>query len=282
MNIAVIGLGLIGGSMAKCIKKNTPHTVLGADVSQQVLYKARLLDAIDGELTDERLKICDMVILATWPRAAVEYLREHADDIKPGATVIDVCGVKRAVCDPLWALASERGFLFVGGHPMAGVEYSGFDHANAALFAGASMILTPPPGLDIQTLSQLKRFFRELGFGRVTITTPQEHDRVIACTSQLAHIVSSAYVKSPTGLEHHGFSAGSFKDMTRVARLNEQMWTELFMENRQPLLAELDTLMGNLQAYRDALSTGDADKLCALLREGRLVKEQTDRKDDEP
>lgn len=281
MNIAVIGLGLIGGSMAKCIKKNTPHTVLGADVDESVLKRARLLDAIDGELTDERLAICDMVLVATWPRAAVEYIRAHAEGFKPGAMVIDLCGVKRAVCEPVWAIAKQHDFTFVGGHPMAGIEYSGFDHANAALFDGASMILTPPAGLPIQTLSELKRFFRLLGFGRVVLTTPENHDRVIACTSQLAHIVSSAYVKSPTGLEHHGFSAGSFKDMTRVARLSESMWTELFLENREPLLGELDTLMDNLRAYREALQAQDAKALCALLREGRELKELTDRKDDE-
>ena len=282
MNVAVIGLGLIGGSMAKCIKKNTPHTVLGADVNEQVLYKAKLLDAIDTELTDERLAICDMVLLATWPRAAVEYVHQHADSIKRGATVIDLCGVKRAVCEPIWEIAKERDLLFVGGHPMAGIEYSGFDHANAALFEGASMILTPPKDIDIQTLAELKRFFRELGFARVVMTTPENHDRVIACTSQLAHVVSSAYVKSPTGMEHHGFSAGSFKDMTRVARLSEDMWTELFLENREPLLSELDTLMDNLQLYRDALEKNDAQSLRALLKDGRERKEQCDRKDDEP
>ncbi|MEF9879532.1 MAG: prephenate dehydrogenase [Clostridia bacterium] len=282
MNIAVIGLGLIGGSIAKCIKKRTPHTVLGCDVSEQVLYKAKLLDAIDGELSDERLAICDMVILATWPRAAVDYVTAHAAQIKKGATVIDVCGVKSAVCEPLWKVAQEQGFLFVGGHPMAGVEYSGFDHATAAMFENASMILTPPGGTDIQTLLRLKHFWRELGFARVVMTTPAEHDRVIAYTSQLAHVVSSAYAQSPELMAHHGFSAGSFKDMTRVARLNEDMWTELFLANQEPLLNELDTLLHSLEKYREALASGDAPALHALLRSGRERKEMADREDDEP
>lgn len=282
MNIAVIGLGLIGGSVAKSLKKHTPHTVLGMDASEQVMYKAKLLDAIDGELTEERLAICDIVIIATWPLAAVAYVREHMAHFKPGALVMDVCGVKRAVCEPIWKMAEKADFTFVGGHPMAGIEYSGFDHATAALFENASMILTPPRGINIQTLDFLKHFWRELGFARVVMTTPENHDRVIAYTSQLAHVVSSAYIRSPFALEHHGFSAGSFKDMTRVARLDERMWTELFQLNRDPLLQELDSLIDHLCEYRDALRADDSEGLRAILKEGRERKQMADKKEDEP
>jgi len=283
MNIAVIGLGLIGGSMAKTIKKYMPqHIVLGSDINPQVIMKAKLLEAIDAELTPERLAICDMVFVATWPRIAIDYVRENAHLIRKGATVIDLCGVKRAVCEPLFQVAEENGFLFVGGHPMAGIEYAGFDHATAALFQNASMILTPPHGVSIQVLAELKHFFRELGFGKVVMTTPEDHDRVIAYTSQLAHVVSSAYVKSPEAMEHHGFSAGSFKDMTRVARLSPQMWTELFMDNREPLLSELDALIAHLNEYREALVNADAAAMKQLLQEGTERKEIVDRKGDEP
>ena len=283
MNIAVVGLGLIGGSMAKTIKKRMPqHTVLGVDVDPRVMMKARLLEAIDTELTPERLSICDMVLVATWPEEAVRYVQQHAQLIRKGATVIDLCGVKRAVCEPLFETAEQNGFLFVGGHPMAGMEYSGFDHASAMLFQNASMILTPPHGVTIQVLAELKHFFRELGFGRVVMTTPENHDRVIGYTSQLAHVVSSAYVKSPEAMQHHGFSAGSFRDMTRVARLSPDMWTELFMLNREPLIAELDALIGHLNEYRAVLETADAKEMRRLLQEGTDRKEIVDRKDDEP
>lgn len=282
MNIAIIGLGLIGGSMAKTLKKNTPHTILGIDTDPQVMFKARLMEAIDADLTPERLAICDMVFVATWPQTAVSYVQEHAAQIRKGAVVIDLCGVKRAVCEPLFGVAEENGFLFVGGHPMAGIEYSGFDHASTSLFQNASMILTPPRNTNLQVLAELKHFFRELGFARVVVTTPEEHDRVIAYTSQLAHVVSSAYVKSPEAMEHHGFSAGSFKDMTRVARLQPDMWTELFMLNREPLLSELDALIGHLNEYRDALENADAKQLHALLKAGAERKEIVDRKGDEP
>ena len=179
MEIAIVGLGLIGGSIAKAIKKYTPHTVLGYDTDTSVLYKAKLLDAIDGELTPERLKICDWLIVATRPVAAVDYVREQAANLKPGATVMDVCGVKGSVCEPLWALAEAYGFTFIGGHPMAGREVGGFDHASADLFKDAAMILTPRKGADIVLLERLKKFWCALGFVGVMVTMPENHDRVI-------------------------------------------------------------------------------------------------------
>ena len=279
MEIAIVGLGLIGGSIAKAVKKYTPHTVLGFDTDEQTLYKAKLLNAVDAELTDERLAICDWLIVATRPRAAVEYVQTHADLLKPGVTVMDVCGVKRVVCETLWRLAEERGFTFVGGHPMAGLEVGGFDHASAELFRDASMIVTPPRGADMALLENLKKFWRTLGFAGVTVTTPENHDRVIAYTSQLAHVVSSAYVKSPTALDHIGFSAGSYKDLTRVAKLDADMWTELFLDNRDNLLSELDGLLAHLTAYRNALKAGDETELRALLAAGREQKLDADRKD---
>ncbi len=279
MEIAIIGLGLIGGSIARAVQKYTPHTVLGLDTDEQVLYKARLLDAIDAELTPGRLEICDWVIVATRPGAALAYLMQNAAHIRKGAIVQDVCGVKAALCAPLWQLAEEHGFTFVGGHPMAGREVGGFDHSSADLFRDASMILTPQRGVDIALLETLKKFWCALGFSGVTVTTPENHDRVIAYTSQLAHLVSSAYVKSPTALDHIGFSAGSYKDLTRVAQLDPAMWTELFLLNREPLLTEVESLLERLTAYRDALNTQDAARLQALLSEGRDRKLEADRKD---
>jgi len=276
MNIAIVGLGLIGGSIAKALKKRTPHTVLGMDTDQQVIYKALLLDSIDNVLNEEKLGICDFVIVATYPAAAVEFVEKHAASFKPGAIVMDVCGVKKAVCEPLMKLAENYNFTFVGGHPMAGIEYSGFDHSTNSMFENASMILTPPPGMDIQFLDMLKQFWCALGFRRVVITTPDNHDRIIAYTSQLAHVVSGAYVLSPTALDHDGFSAGSYKDMTRVAWLNPSMWAELFMENRDNLLFEIDTFIAEMQKYRDALADEDTEGLMALLDEGRRIKEEVD------
>lgn len=279
MRVAIVGLGLIGGSFAKAFKKYTDSTVLGADASRQVLDKAHLVGAIDGEFMLDAAPECDLLLLCAWPHHVIEYLESMAGKIRPGTLVVDACGVKREVCEAGWRLAQQYGFTFYGGHPMAGKELSGFTHSSALLFNGASMILCPPQGATIFDLDAMKQLFTGIGFGRVTITTPENHDRVIAYTSQLAHIASSAFIKSPTALEHAGFSAGSYRDLTRVARLDPDMWTELFRFNRPALLQEVELLLENLQAYRDALANGDDEKLRELLLQGREQKIAADRKE---
>jgi prephenate dehydrogenase len=268
MKIGIVGLGLIGGSIAKAIKQDTEHEVLGTDLQEPVIFKAQLLEAIDGRLTDDMIGECDYIILALYPGATVEYVKSHRDVFKKGAVVIDCCGVKSAVCSEIYPIAAEQGFSYVGGHPMAGIEFSGFEHSQKGLFKHASMILTPQTDMTIQEMDRLKKFWVSLGFNHVQLSTPEEHDRIIAFTSQLAHVVSSAYVKSPTSLKHKGFSAGSYKDLSRVAKLNETMWTELFMLNRENLVTEIDGMIGRLQQYRDAISDGREKDLWDLLHEG--------------
>lgn len=272
MKIAIIGLGLIGGSIAKAIKDNTDHTVYGADIQQSVVLRAKLIDAIDDELDNNKLSECDLVIIALYPEDTVKFISDKAGIIRKGSVVIDCGGVKRCICDPANRLAEENGFTFIGGHPMAGVERSGFESSFGMLFNNASMILAPSPEIDIDTLHRVKEFFLSIGFGSITIVTPEKHDRVIAYTSQLAHVLSSSYIKSPTATEHHGMSAGSFKDMTRVATLNPKMWSELFIENKDNLVGEIDTLISHLQEYRDAINDGDSEKISALLEDGAQKK----------
>lgn len=271
MEIGIVGLGLIGGSLAKAISQNTDHTVYGTDLSEQVVKKAVLVNAIEQQLTDDLLPQCDIVIVALYPQATIEYVKEHAHLFRKESIVVDCGGIKKLVCDTLIPLAEENGFLFVGGHPMAGLEHSGFTYAKKSLFNNASMIFTPTKG-PIESMEKLKELFTSIGFTNIEISTAEEHDRKIAFTSQLAHVVSNAYIKSPTALEHSGFSAGSYKDLTRVAKLNEVMWTELFLENADNLAAEIDTLIGNLQQYSTAIRERDAETLCALLKNGREKK----------
>lgn len=271
MEIGIVGLGLIGGSLAKAISQNTDHTVYGTDISEQVVRKAVLVDAIEQPLTDELLPQCDIVIVALYPQATIDYVKEHASLFKKDSIVVDCGGIKQLVCDELIPLAEEHGFLFVGGHPMAGLEHSGFTYAKKSLFNNASMIFTPTKG-PIESMETLKKLFTSIGFTNIEISTAKEHDRKIAFTSQLAHVVSNAYIKSPTALEHSGFSAGSYKDLTRVAKLNEVMWTELFLENADNLAAEIDTLIENLQQYSTAIRERDAETLCELLKDGREKK----------
>jgi len=273
MIFGIVGLGLIGGSLAKSIKFHSDHTVLGCDIQETALLQARAFGAVDGELTEKSLGRCDVVLVALYPQSAVEWLLAHRDQIKPGALAADCCGVKRFVCDRLFPAFAEAPFTFMGGHPMAGRERSGFSFAQDDLFENASMILCPMPATPVEDIRRAKEIFLSIGFGRVRFSTPREHDEMIAFTSQLAHVVSGAYVRTPLAARHKGFSAGSFKDMTRVARLNEEMWTELFLENGDLLLAQTQGLIDRLTEYRDALRDRDAERLRSILRQGREMKE---------
>ncbi|MCI8907476.1 MAG: prephenate dehydrogenase [Angelakisella sp.] len=272
MKVGIVGLGLMGGSMAKSIKARTSHTVYGIDLDQETMSLARLCGAIDGPLTGENLARCDLVLVALRPQAAIDWVREKGAGIPKGAILVDFCGVKRVVVEALAPLAEEYGFSYIGGHPMAGRERGGFTASTEDLYVGASMILTPDQRTNMKLLETLRDFFFDVGFGKLTFSQPEEHDRIIAFTSQLAHIVSSAYVKSPEAQRRRGFSAGSFRDMTRVARLDEEMWTELFLDDADFLTKELGILIGHLEEYREALEARDGERLRSLLRDGREKK----------
>ena len=272
MNVGIVGLGLIGGSMAKSIKIRTAHTVWGIDLDAETMTLSRLSGAIDGALTQERLPECDLVLVAIRPKAAIAWVRENAPQIAKTAIVVDLCGVKRTVCESIAPIAKQYGFAYIGGHPMAGRERGGFVHSSEELFSGASMILTPDQNTDMRMLETLKSFFTDIGFAGLTFSTPDEHDRIIAYTSQLAHVVSNAYVRSPEAQQRRGFSAGSFRDMTRVAHLDEAMWTELFLDDADYLNEQLEILITHLNEYHDALVSKDAARLQALLKDGREKK----------
>ncbi len=272
MNITIVGLGLIGGSFAKATKSRTAHTVMGCDLDDEVKLFARLTGAIDKPFDAALLPESDLILLALRPHAAIGWLKENAAQIAKSAVVVDMCGTKREVCTEMSAIAKANGFMYVGGHPMAGKECGGFVNATESLYDDASMILTPDSSIDMKTLELLKNYFTDIGFANLTFSTPEEHDEIIAYTSQLAHIVSGAYVKSPTAAKRRGFSAGSFKDMTRVARLDEDMWTELMLQNSDYLCDELATLITKLTEYREALLANDADALRECLKEGRICK----------
>ena len=276
MTVGILGLGLIGGSMAKAYSRAEGVRVLAVDTDRTVLGFAMLAGAVDGELTEENLPDCDLLLLASYPEGAETYLRRNAGIIGKKTTVVDCLGTKRAICAMAFPLAREHGFTFVGGHPMAGTQYSGFKYARENLFKGAPMVLVPPPGFDMELLDRLKTLLAPAMFGSFTVTTAEAHDEMIAFTSQMPHLISNAFIKSPAAAKHRGFSAGSYKDMTRVAWLNPGMWTELFLENRDKLTAELDAFIGSLQEYREALAEQDGERLQRLLQEGCMRKKEID------
>lgn len=275
MIVGVAGLGLIGGSLAKAYEKSGA-TVYGYDGNRVVQDFAKLQGTLSGDLDETTISTCDLLLIALYPEISVDYLERIAPYISPTTLVMDCCGVKREICRVGFSLAEQYGFTFVGGHPMAGTQYSGFANSKADLFQGAPMVIVPQNRDDIMLLDRVKKMLAPAGFAHLTVTTAAHHDEVIAYTSQMCHILSNAYVKSPRAQMHKGYSAGSYLDLTRVAWLNEHMWTDLFLENRDYLLTELDQVIGALQEYRTALEQGNGDRLCTLLAEGRICKEKVD------
>lgn len=275
MTVGILGLGLISGSLARAYSK-AGHRVYVCNRDQNMLEFAKLSGVVTDALNEETIPQCDLILLAIFPDGCVNWLENNAHLIRQDALVIDCCGVKEDVCALCFPLAEQYGFTFVGGHPMAGSHHSGFKYSRSNLFQGAPMVLVPPRFDDIELLDRVKEALSPCRFGSFSVTTAAEHDKIIAFTSQMPHIVSNAYIKSPTAQNHKGFSAGSYKDLTRVAWLNPQMWAELFLENRENVLQELDFYINSLQAYRDAVAASDMDRLIALLDEGRRRKEEVD------
>ena len=275
MKVGILGLGLIGGSLARAYAI-AGHTVYAIQRSESMLSFAMLAGAVHGKLNEETIPACDLILLSIYPDGSASWLEKNAHLVSKHALVIDCCGIKREVCRRCFPLAEQYGFTFVGGHPMAGSQFSGFKYSRATLFKGQPMVLVPPRFDDMALLQRCKTALAPCEFGSFSVTTAQEHDQMIAFTSQMPHILSNAFIKSPTALRHKGFSAGSYKDLTRVAWLNAPMWAELFMGNKDNVLFELDVYIDSLRAYRDAIAGDDAQRLTALLEEGKRRKEEVD------
>lgn len=275
MKVGILGLGLIGGSLARAYAL-AGHTVYVSVRNKPMLAFAQLSGAVHDALTPENIGQCDLILLAIYPDGSASWLEENARLISKDALVIDCCGIKRQICQRCFPLAERYGFTFVGGHPMAGSQFSGFKYSRSTLFQGQPMVLVPPRFDDMELLDRCKTALAPCEFGSFSVTTAEDHDKMIAFTSQMPHILSNAFIKSPTALRHKGFSAGSYKDLTRVAWLNAPMWAELFMENKDNVLTELDFYIESLQSYRDAISNGDTETLTALLEDGKRRKEEVD------
>lgn len=273
MNIAIVGLGIIGGSLAKAFTKYTSHTVMGMNRSTATAERALKDGAIHKIATKENLCEADIVYMCTYPHHIATFVEENASLFKKGCIITDVCGIKTEICGVLTDICERNGLEFVGSHPMAGKEKFSYDAADAELFQNASYIIVPCKALQ-QSVDTVKNLALEIGFGRIRITTPEEHDRMIAFTSQVPHVLACSYVLSPCCPNHVGFSAGSYRDVSRVAAINENLWTDLFLSNREPLITELNILIDNLTQMRDAIDENDPDKLREMLKASRLIKEK--------
>lgn len=268
MKIGIIGLGLMGGSFGRTLVKKTEHKVYGYDISDSVMQKAEMLNAFHEKLTVDNASEIDMLILSVYPDYFADAVERFLPYLKKGAIVSDFSGVKCTIISKMKEYQKVYPDLtFIGGHPMAGREFSGIERSVTTLFDKAFMILVPI-NADIFTLSDVKNFYKEIGFLDVVITTAENHDEMIAYTSQLCHIVSNAFIKNATAEKHLGYSAGSYKDLTRVARLNPEMWSGLMIDNKDKLKKELDEFICNLQKYSSALESGNRTELESLLKEG--------------
>jgi prephenate dehydrogenase len=276
--VGIVSLGLMGGSFAKALHEGG-REVYAWNRTHATLELAMIDGVVAGELDDTTIGTCELIVLAGYTEFCCEWLEEKAPLIAPGALVIDTMGVKRAICERCFPIAEDYPFTFIGCHPMAGTQYSGYAHARANMYKGAPLVVVPPEMDDFErldALERLKNLLAPCGFGSFTLATADYHDRQIAYTSQLAHVVSNAYVKSPAAQDHKGFSAGSYKDLTRVARLNATMWTELFLDNDDYLSEEIGTIIKHLQEYKDAIDARDADRLHDLLAEGDRLKKEAE------
>lgn len=278
LRIAVVGLGLIGGSFCRAISEKTPHICCGWDLNEEVCKEALDSGAVKEIFDPEGdYSVFDLVLVCLHPKQTISFILDHADRFGTDTLVADSCGVKMSIMDAVLPVLQEKGVPFIGAHPMAGREYSGFSYSLAELYEDASFIMTPPADAKEADVALLSELMTDIGFGRIVITDPEKHDATIAFTSQIAHVLSNAYVKSPTLQNESGFSAGSFQDLSRVARLNEHMWTDLFMMNRPALQFELRVLIEHLQEYADALEREDDSTLRALLKNGSDLKKWSDK-----
>lgn len=273
MNVLIVGLGLIGASLAKTLKKNTAHTVLGWNRTQSVSARALADGVIDktGSL-DELIPQADITIINFYPEAIVPFVMEHKALFKKHSIVTDSCGIKTKICREIEKEILD--FYFIGAHPMAGREVSGYDNSLATLFDNASFICTPFDTTPRNKTDALVGLAQEMGFARTVVTTPEHHDEMIAFTSQIAHVLACSYVLSPLAPYHAGYSAGSYRDVSRVARINADMWTELFIDNKEPLVREIDDLVSNLMKFKYNIINGDSQALHDLMEKGNRIKEE--------
>ncbi len=278
MKILIIGLGLIGGSYCKAISSYTKHEVYGLDNNAEVIEAAKKCGCIKDGATASDIGIFDMVIVCLHPVPAYKFMQENVSAMKKGSILCDVCGIKGQMSVDMTTLAKNHDVNYVGTHPMAGKERFGFEFSDGALFIGANFIVTPTENTDKESVLVVEKLAKKMGFKKIVESSPFDHDSIIAYTSQLAHVVSSAYVKSPTMQKELGFSAGSFKDMTRIATLNESMWTSLFLSNKDCLVFEIDELIKHLTEYRDVIENNDSETLEKLLKDGRILKEENIKK----
>lgn len=275
-NVTVVGLGLIGGSFARKLIKLNPKNVWGVDVSEDVLRSAENMGIINKGYIDPKtpLKNSDLVIICLYPDKTISFIADHKFSFKANSIVTDATGVKSFVFENIKD-SIRTDIDFIGGHPMAGKETSGFESSADSLFDGTNFILTPNDESRPQNIEFLKNLMLKIGFKKVTVTTPQIHDGMIAYTSQLAHVSAVSYVNACPDPENIGSYAGnSFHDSVRVATINGELWSQLFADNSDSLVPHIDRFIEQLTLIRNAVHRKDTYTLKKLFEQSNKIKER--------
>lgn len=267
MKIAIIGLGLIGGSIARRLRGFKNCTIAAYNRTAETILLAKQDGAIDEGSSDpsEVIDGADLIILCLYPQLNVDIIRDNLPRIKKGAVITDVSGVKGFMVEELKKLLPED-VDFVGAHPMAGREVGGYKSSTDTLFNNASFLITPTKDNKPENIALVRELAEYIGCKHVVTTTPEEHDAIIAYTSQLMHVVAVALCDNPMIERSTFFSAGSLRDCTRVAKINEVMWSELFVENKTELVKRIREMEASLEKMAVATENGDREELEKIMK----------------
>ena len=266
MNFCIVGLGLMGGSYAMALTEKG-HTVTAVDVREAAIDWARRRGIITEGATDgfePLLERADAVVICLYPDIAAPWLREHQKHFKPGGLITDVCGVKGHYVDEVQSFLREDA-EFIACHPMAGREVSGVEYADCAMFRVANFLITPTAKNTRRGIAFAHALADDLGFARVTELTCAEHDKVIGYVSQLTHAIAVSLMNANDDPHLVDYTGDSFRDLTRIAKINDKLWSELFFANREVLCGEIDAFTASLLDLREKLATGDEAGLRALF-----------------
>ena len=278
--ILIVGLGLIGGSYAEGLRK-AGFEVGAVTRSQKSIDYALgkgIIDSGSVEVTREYVSRFDIVVFALYPHVFLSWIRDYQDYIKPGALLTDVTGVKRPVVYEVQAMLRPD-LEFVGAHPMAGREVYGVENADSRIFQGANYIVTPTEANSEEAVQSCEDLGRALGFGCISRLTPEKHDEMVGFLSQLTHCIAVVLMNSKESKHLVDFTGDSFRDLTRIARINDSMWSELFLLNRDELLSQMDLFAAKFGELRDALASGDTDKMKEMMRISTERRGYFDKKD---
>lgn len=267
MKIAIIGLGLIGGSMARRLRGFRDCTIAAYNRTKESLDIAMSDGVIDEAYSNpgDAMENADLIIMCLYPQLNIDFVRENVDRIKSGAVITDVTGVKGFIIKEMQKILPET-VDFIGGHPMAGREVGGYKSSTDTLFDNAPYIITPDRTNSPESIKLVRDMAKYIGCREVVTTTPDEHDSIIAYTSQLMHIVAVALCENPLLERSSSFAGGSLQDCTRIAVINEKMWSELFIENKEHLAYRITEFQECLETIKQATLNGDRDELEKIMK----------------